>query len=202
MDQFSSNSKAEIRRVFGQAVGAVAVAIRAHQDRAELVPTALWRRLYRGLGESLSDVELSSPMGAWVMTEVMKRSDGYDRARVLVDRSRSKDDLQALADKYEDSGVPHGQIGPTSIHLAYSFPDVLRVAAKYLVDRGREDEWAESGVTVREYLQARFNVAVPASSPVKSGQTSGCFGRCWSTPLNRGTISKKIRVRTLVFSHA
>ena len=101
------------------------------------------------------------------MTEVMKRSDGYDRARVLVDRSRSKDDLQALADKYEDSGVPHGQIGPTSIHLAYSFPDVLRVAAKYLVDRGREDEWAESGVTVREYLQARFNVV---SSRIFSGQ--------------------------------
>ena len=74
MDQFSSNSKAEIRRVFGQSVGDVAVAIRAHQDRAELVPTELWRRLYRGLGESLSDVELSSLLGMRVMTEVMKRS--------------------------------------------------------------------------------------------------------------------------------
>ena len=36
MDQFSSNSEAEIRRAFSQAVGDVAVAIRACQDRAQL----------------------------------------------------------------------------------------------------------------------------------------------------------------------
>ena len=81
--------------------------------------------------------------------------------------SHSKDDPQAIADRYEDCAVPCGQIGPTRIHLGYSFADVLRVAANYLVEKGRGNEWAESGVTVREYLQARFSVV---SARIFSGQ--------------------------------
>ena len=70
----------------------------------------------------------------------------------------SKVDFQEVADRYEDFAVPGGQIGPTEIHLGYSFVDVLQVAASYLVQLGLEDDWASSGLTVRSYLRDRFGV--------------------------------------------
>ena len=42
--------------------------------------------------------------------------------------------------------------------LGYTFVDVLQVAARYLVQMGLEDDWAGSGLTVREYLRERFGV--------------------------------------------
>lgn len=68
------------------------------------------------------------------------------------------EDPQARADWCGDSAVPCGQIGPTEIHLGYSFEDVRWEAAQYLVRNGRENEWAESGLTFRQYLRVKFNV--------------------------------------------
>ncbi len=59
--------------------------------------------------------------------------------------SFSRDDPQAIADYYEDWAVPCGQIGPTQIHLGYTFVDVLQVAARYLVQMGSERQWRTIG---------------------------------------------------------